>query len=246
MEYSDHIYGLKIYTGDLDDTTVQKRIREDGIYDKQICDWVIKNIKSGDIVYDLGSNVGEISEISAKMGAKVYAFDANKEIVEKWQTVRSINNIDNDITIFAVGLSNTFETLKFYKSSNNVGGSTFAKDMIKAEPQYFKENVIVEELELVPMRSLDLSSEIPKLVKLDIQGFEEKAWDGMPDNVKNTQHIIAEMSRDYDETSIASKYMDNRFAYTMSGELIAKTVEDLNKYRKTQAAQFMNILFSRF
>jgi FkbM family methyltransferase len=243
-KYTQHKYGFYLYTGDSSDEQVQMSIKNNGEFEHEINNWIVKNVKPGWLVYDLGANIGEISEMAAMMGAKVYAFEAQKQLCDAWVNVRKDLGAINDITIYNIALSDKNEKLKFYTSLNNLGGSSFSEEFVfETEPESFI-NRTEEILDVVPMSSLDLPDQVPDLIKLDIQDWEEKAWDGMPSHIQNAKNVIAEVLHNTQD-SILIKYLDGRSAYLLDGTLITRdNPQDIVNYVKDSDLNYVNFLFS--
>jgi FkbM family methyltransferase len=222
---------------------IQATVRSTGQFEAKINNWIFNNVKPGWLVYDLGANIGEISEMCALMGAKVHAFEAQKTVCDSWIKTRKYFNVNNDITIHNVGISDKEENLKLYVSKNNCGGSSFSEDFVfNVEPQSFNDGIF-ETLHLVPLSSLNLPDQIPDLIKLDIQDFEEKAWDGMTDNMRKAKNVIAEVLFNT-QISLLLKYLNGRSAYSLDGNFITKNdPKKILEYVKNNGGYYENILF---
>ncbi len=140
-----------------------------------------KHIQSGDIVLDIGANIGFyatlISELVGDKG-KVHCFEPDALNFKHLQyTCGKISNLILNHT--AVGPKT--EKLKIYTSKNlNVDHRTYEPD----------EYADVLEIDAVSIDDY-LSKEDQKvhLIKMDIQGFEMQAMQGMKDTLKNNQEL---------------------------------------------------------
>lgn len=155
--------------------------------DKTEIELLKKIIKPGDSILDIGSNIGFyakiLSSFTGKTG-KVYCFEpdsTNFKYLKK--NTLGINNI----VLFNKAVSDKADTLKVYKSKLlNVDHRTYPVNNYDS----------VEEIESVSIDTLLKDNTIPKVdvIKIDIQGYELTAFNGMKQLLSTTSHlkIIAE------------------------------------------------------
>ncbi|HEX7845290.1 MAG TPA: FkbM family methyltransferase [Chitinophagaceae bacterium] len=143
-------------------------------------------------IIDIGSNEGQfIKKINEVLpGRKIFAFEPIPYCYNKM--VEAIKNID--VTAFNVGLSDAEGSMTI-NISNNLVSSSFLemKDLHKTsfpESSYVnQENVSVKKLDDI-LAKYELKKNI--LVKLDVQGYEEKVIAGGKKIFEETAAVIVE------------------------------------------------------
>lgn len=134
-----------------------------------------KHIKPGDIVLDIGANIGFYSEIfSSLVGekGKVYCFEP--DAVNFKHLKDRVNHIKN-VSIYHKAVADSNQTIKIYTSKLlNVDHRTY-------KPDEYDEEIDIEAV------ALDSFLQTPKVnfIKIDIQGFEMTAMKGMNQILKN-------------------------------------------------------------
>ena len=142
-------------------------------YDPFLYDIIDQFVKEGDVVWDVGANIGMFSFASAARGAKVVAFEPDVMTAELIR--RSTNLAANqrfDIELFTVGLSDSLDTAKFQiaqrgRSTNylaDAGGTTTTGGVRKTR------SIVTVTLDWMYERV-----DAPNLIKMDIEGAEAMA-----------------------------------------------------------------------
>jgi FkbM family methyltransferase len=186
-----------------------------GSFDPAIAEWIVNNVKEGWIVYDVGANMFEFTEMCARLSGKngkVYSFEPQKHLIDKYNEAKSLNSYDDvaDIFIYDVGLGSINEDKEFRVNPNNFGGSSFSKEF--TNPANHAVNWEIHNLSVVRADSLNLPDTIPDLIKVDIEGYEEEFWNGCPNFIKNAKNIIMEVGP-YTTESFLKDVMSGRTAY---------------------------------
>ncbi len=135
-------------------------------------------VRSGDLVFDIGANLGNYSEIFASLGAHVTALEPNPDCVDHIRRSYPAQSID--VISAAVGSSAGVATIRLAKRSDM---SSMSTDWIHAigEAQKLDDSVWSNQL-TVPVITLDSLIEkygMPKFVKIDVEGFEESVLAGL-------------------------------------------------------------------
>jgi FkbM family methyltransferase len=146
--------------------------------------WLDTELKSGDIFLDIGANIGIYSLAAAhRVGkkGKVYAVEPHKpSAISLMQNIK-LNNFNN-IDILTVPLTSELKVGKFnYKNfSSALTGSQFDSTRINSNEDNFKPEVE----EIIVAFSVDMlvkmkAIPIPDLIKIDVDGIEDKILVGM-------------------------------------------------------------------
>lgn len=135
-------------------------------------------IRPGDLVFDVGANLGSYAEIFSQLGARVVALEPNPDCVSHIR--RSYPGQGIEVINAAVGGSPAVATIRLADRSDM---SSMSQEWIAAigEAQGLTESLWRRQL-AVPVITLDLLREkygVPDFVKIDVEGFEENVLDGL-------------------------------------------------------------------
>lgn len=145
--------------------------------------WLQEELRPGDVLYDIGANVGAYALVAAKAaggGAKVYAFEPS--FLNFHQLCRNIllNGCEDSIIPLLVPLCGTSRLDRFYYQNMETGGAFHAF----ARPVDYKAEAFrpAAALGTLGFALDDLASipgvEPPSLVKLDVDGLEHEVLRG--------------------------------------------------------------------
>jgi len=161
-------------------------LARDNIYEETETRFVLDNVKKGDIVLDVGANIGYYTLILAKLvdeQGKVFAFEPepnNFHVLKK--NVRA--NGYNNVKLERVVVSNKKSKTKLYVSKENVGehriykSSTVSNDYINVEmirlDDYFVNHNLMDKI---------------SFVKMDVEGSELGVLEGMKEILARNKKI---------------------------------------------------------
>lgn len=147
--------------------------------EKPVLDFLVKNIEEEDVVFDVGANVGVHTVLMAKLvgeKGKVISFEPEAETFATLKKNISINELNNVIP-FPVALSDSRSEKKIY-FTGNTGGFTLRDNSGSLKGSGVK---LVPGDELIKEKELP----IPKIVKIDVEGFEYEVIKGLMEALKN-------------------------------------------------------------
>lgn len=141
---------------------------------------------SAPLFVDIGANVGQHTLFMAAHGSQVHCFEPFEPVRAQLQRQIAANDLQN-ITVHPLGLSNENTRLPFFApTGSNVGIGSFDAGTTS------KGNVSIGELELV--RGDDYFSKVGigqiDLMKIDVEGFEKLALEGLQDTLRSTRPVI--------------------------------------------------------
>lgn len=186
-----------LYT-DKEEKSVGQWLSNDGYWESWITSWMTKNIKPGFICMDIGANYGYYTLLMQKLvGTEggVYAFEANPELCEL--IAKSIQEAPEDFgqaALYNVAVWNEKTELQLDIPSKYIGGSTvmYGEELPSAieEKEWDKRiSVKADKIDnLLDPQKIDL-------IKMDIEGAEPHAWDGMQEILKNTDTVVIEIGK---------------------------------------------------
>lgn len=169
-------YDLMLFN---EDESLTKAIANNGFWESWVTAWHVQNISEGDIYIDLGANAGYFSFLAEHLGAVVYAFEANpkycslmdKGAVLNGSSIRIINRAIADLEGGSVKL-NFYGNLD--GSASIVGGGWSGRyvDVKTSKLDFWR----------FPPGNI--------IIKMDIEGAEELAWDGMQELLEHRKPTI--------------------------------------------------------
>jgi len=150
--------------------------------EREVVELLISNLQPGDIVYDIGANVGFYSVILGKAvgeRGKVIAFEPEKESYNLLQRNLKLNNLINVYTFQkALGNENKEGELFLGQTIGNFSlVKTYEKEINSQKVEIVKGDQFVR----------DQSLPIPKAVKIDVEGYEYSVLLGLRETLSNSK-----------------------------------------------------------
>jgi len=154
-------------------------------YEIQVKKFIQKHAIHYDVFVDIGSCIGDYSVWMASEGFKVFAVEPDPENFASLNENIRLNKFSSQITALNFGLAEKDGVLPFSNASSNKGASKIVQDEnaegnIKV-PVHKWDN-IVNTLHIAPNEKV--------LLKLDVEGMEEKVIRGMREFLKRQRNII--------------------------------------------------------
>lgn len=161
-------------------------------------------VKPGDLVFDVGSHVGDRIAAFRRLGCRVVACEPNPPLVK---TLRMIYGRDANVTIEPVAVGRTAGEIELSINVDNPTVSTASKDFLKAsEDAPGWQGQVWDKSISVPVTTLDAliaRHGVPAFVKIDVEGFEAEALAGLTQPVKALSFEFTTIQRDVAHACIA-------------------------------------------
>lgn len=195
-------------------------------YEWGVKSFILNVYKDFDVFFDLGSGIGDYSLLLAQKGLRCFAFEpikGNYKILE--ENIR-LNQHQNLIHAFNLGIGAKKEETEFIKKAINTGASHRAN--LKVNKHIQNESIELVKIEtldyLLPSFNLCKTDKI--LVKMDIEGMETEALNGARNFIQYFPEImlILEAKHSWDKKIIESLYSLANFDIGQ--------VDELNIYAK--------------
>ena len=184
------VRGVKFYLPNKLDTINRALIVDKRFNEQRELNYISKFIHPGDLVLDIGANIGNHSlYFSQILGAKVIAFEPNKSICNILVSNAYINHANIIAHNCAVGNKNGRVNLFI---GNYCKRNKGAVEVVESKAGSIK---------MIKLDDLNLK---PKFIKIDIEGFESKAIDGMVKTLKSKPPILIEI-KDKNLTEVLNK-----------------------------------------
>lgn len=189
--------GLKIYL-DTRDIAVVPHLALDKIWEPQITKAWLKMVKPNDTVFDIGANFGYFGLLAGfktnKKTSKVVLIEANTNLIPYISKTISLNwyNEQSIIENFAVSNINGEVTLNILK--DYIGSSSIQS--VEKLDSYMHNKMDIKLNESLKVQGITLDKYCQEhdiksidLLKMDIEGYEDKAYMGMRQIVRTSPNL---------------------------------------------------------
>jgi FkbM family methyltransferase len=154
-------------------------------------------VKPGDLVFDVGSHVGDRIAAFRRLGARVVACEPNPPLVK---TLRLIYGRDAQVTIEPVAVGAEAGEIEMRINVDNPTVSTASKDFLKAsegaegwQGQVWDKSIKVA---VTTLDALIAKHGRPAFMKIDVEGFEAEALAGLTQPVPALSFEFTTIQRD--------------------------------------------------
>jgi FkbM family methyltransferase len=132
-------------------------------------------LKKGDLVFDVGANIGNRTEIFHHLGAKVIAVEPQPDCIKILE-----EKFPREIYIEPVGLAGKEGEMEMF-IANESTISTFSSDFIDKTKEKFKRNNWEKKLKvrITTLDKLIQKHGKPEFCKIDVEGFEPEVLKGL-------------------------------------------------------------------
>jgi FkbM family methyltransferase len=161
-------------------------------------------VKPGDLVFDVGSHVGDRIAAFRRLGARVVACEPNPPLV---RTLRLIYGRDANVTIEPVAVGSAAGEIELNINVDNPTVSTASQDFLKAskgapgwEGQNWDKSIKVV---MTTLDALAARHGCPAFIKIDVEGFEAEALAGLSQTIAALSFEFTTIQRDIAHACIA-------------------------------------------
>jgi FkbM family methyltransferase len=168
--------------------------------------WLLRDLLEGDVLFDIGANVGAYSLVAAAAGTdnlSVYSFEPSPSTFASLCKNVSLNNFGNKIYPLQMALGAKTEVSKFFLSSNVAGSAEHA--LGEAIDMYGNSFIPVEIQTVISITMDDVIKifeiKTPTHIKIDVDGFELNVLQGAKGVLTSSRirHLLIEVREDSEE-----------------------------------------------
>ncbi|XZF13675.1 FkbM family methyltransferase [Chitinophagaceae bacterium MMS25-I14] len=214
--------------------------------------FLVNNLNENDHFLDIGAHYGYFTLLAAKLtgpDGKICAFEPARASFEILKTNCSINTA---ITCVNKAVSDTNNDLVFYQFPNMYSEYNSMDVQQFEQEEWFKDNK--PEKIVIPALNLDTIireySIVPKIIKIDVEGAEDKVIKGGAGFFTGSQKVYLVMEylsseRGNDAHQVATRQLQswgyNSFVISGAGDL--EPVNDISSYLQQAKLESDNIVF---
>jgi len=181
------------------------RIYYFGRHDRSAMDRLYEQfVKPGDLVFDVGSHVGDRIGAFRRIGARVVACEPQPALVK---TLRLIYGRDKSVTIEPVAVGRSAGQIELKINVDNPTVSTASDDFVTAadgapgwQGQNWGKSITVG---MTTLDALIARHGMPAFMKIDVEGFEAEALGGLTQPVPALSFEFTTIQRDVAQACIA-------------------------------------------
>ena len=163
-------------------------------------------IEPGDVVYDIGANVGFFSLIAARLAGstgRVFSFEPVAENATSIRQNVTLNRLES-VQLFEVAVGAKSETAELLLTDWD-GGSTLSNSAVRPSKPVSRRTIRVVALDdFIRAEGLRL----PNFVKIDVEGVEFEVLQGMSDTIAESRPFLLYEIDDGDKASFERRWKE--------------------------------------
>ena len=160
-------FQMHVYADDL----IGRHILMSGAFDRSIIQILLNQSRPGDVLLDIGANIGYVSAVFLKRvsGSKAVCIEPQPGIVDLLR--KNMFQFGDRGKVRQIGLGDEDGTLRFHVNNENRGASRISAD---------------GEIEIQVKAAANVLSELPRvdIIKIDVEGFEEPIFRSIEGELK--------------------------------------------------------------
>lgn len=199
VKTGEHEALTRIFTGqmmyvDTRDNAMSPHLMMSGMWEENITKAFRSLIKKGDTVMDLGANFGYFGMVAGTDvgNGRIIFVEANPYLTPYIEKSATVNGLMRYSDIVNVAISDKRSTATFNLIKNNwvSSGLVDVKELAKTDGINY---VLEEQIKIETTTVDDLCSRLKvgsvDVMKMDIEGYEDKAFAGMAETIKNSPNL---------------------------------------------------------
>ena len=153
------------------------------LFDYEDSMFVLDEIKENDVFVDIGANVGHFTMLAARNGAIVYSFEPVPQTFLKLEKNLKLNNLSKSINTFNYGIGEKTDIL-YFSCNRGVMNQVVSSDYLHSIA-----------VNVFPLDKV-LSDVNPKMIKIDVEGYEYFVLKGGADTLKkkSLHYVLIELN----------------------------------------------------
>lgn len=159
---------------DRPDEFMQRQMLICDVFEESLVNVLRRALQPGDLVYDVGANMGHHSLVAASFGCSINAFEPVPRLAERLYRNVVINALERQITVYRKAVGAKIGVLPMYVAARGDDGSHSLIQGVEA-PEI---QTVMVEVTTLDHHWATHGRMSPALIKMDVEGFEACALDG--------------------------------------------------------------------
>lgn len=188
--------GAKMYL-DPKDRSLTPHLILDGNWEWDITQAWLRNIKEGDVVFDIGANFGYFGLLAiqqTKRQSSVVLFEANPNLIPYIEKTFMVNSFLPYAKIENMAVADkpgnlSLHVVKGYTASSSIYGHDKIESFTSSRQDTKIASAIKVKATTIDQYCHDNKIEKVNLIKMDIEGYEDKAYYGMRETIKSNNDL---------------------------------------------------------
>jgi FkbM family methyltransferase len=194
--------------------------------------WIEHSVKRGDVVWDIGANVGAYTLLlgklikSKKEKGQVLSFEPESANFHSLNRNIQLNQLSEIVTAIPLAFGKEFKMGEFFLSSNEPGSATHGLNKPESDGIEFKASHRQGILSISVDQFASLENVFfPNHMKIDVDGLEGEIVDGMNETLKDKRlkSIMIEIAAELSKERIENKLIDCGFKVVTQEEWGSKS-----------------------
>lgn len=173
-------------------------------------------ISSGDLCFDIGANIGERTELFLKLGAKVVCVEPQEKCLE---ILRKKFGSNKNVTILPIVLGSKQTEAELMICNETDECSTMSSEFVSVYADISKFHWHKkQQVQMNTLENLCKDYGIPKLCKIDVEGYESEVFKGLNTPIENihfefNRPLLKDTERSLQMLSLIGNYNCNYIEY---------------------------------
>ena len=197
----------------VNDTT---KYRVDSLFIKEpvTIDW-INRMKPGEVLLDIGANVGSYSIWAGCRGIKVFAFEPASQNYDLLCRNIVLNDLSGKVKAYCAALSNELSLDNLYLSERSAGASCNELGESVGPNLQPRRNSNVQGCIGLGLDALVRGGHLPQPdhIKIDVDGFEHRVVAGGIDTIRKAKSLLIEINENLEQHKELVKLLSQNFEY---------------------------------
>jgi FkbM family methyltransferase len=183
-----------IWLAVIENDLVSNCIECNSVWEQQVTDYLISNVKPSETIIEIGANVGYYTTLLAKLvgaGGRIYSYEANKDVYDLANLSLKMNELSKIVTIKNIAISDRKGVVEF----SYLEPSAEANDIVNIGGGHIStENSICSGEKVKRVKAISLDEDLNDIknvdwLRMDIEGSEILALKGAKRIIKSSPNL---------------------------------------------------------
>ncbi len=182
--------GQKMFV-DVRDISIAPHIMLDGEWERSTTDTLVRILSPDSVFIDIGANFGYFTLIAGTVitNGTIFALEPNPDITPTLNKSLNINGLRNRAFCHQIAISDTVSEVTLHVAKDLWGASSISESFIEK-----RGDISITKTEKIKAITLDqfcLDQNLDKVdvIKVDVEGGEQKVWNGMQNIIKKNPQL---------------------------------------------------------